>query len=150
MEEELFFLHGCTQERRLIFFLDLSLFGKNFSSPIFYCITSREVSFWCSKISKKRFQKPFKKGGEEERQDAWYVGWTSPSSLIYLGDKKKEKRDAYIIWKKERGCLIWGVGNFSHGEERCGVRNKYHMGFSSWLSPIPNRIQDLFQFLTNF
>ena len=94
----------------------LSLIGKNFSSLIFYCITSREVSFWCPKINKKILRKYTKKKRRNKVLVCGRLGHPTlgcPNPLFFLWQGRRE--DASFSRKEERrGAHIgWGVEVFS-------------------------------------
>ena len=72
-----------------------------------------------------------------------------PSLFFLFWAIRKEGRMPLIFSRKEerREAHIWGVK--SYGKRRGGMESSYHMGVSSWLTPIPNRTQDLVPTLTN-
>ena len=67
----------------------------------------------------------------------FWVTTRGDASFFLMGGR--EERDA---------ASFLGVEGFLT-MKRCGVGNKYHMGWFGF-SPIPNRIQDLGQILNNF
>ena len=66
--------------------------------------------------------------------------------FFFFGDKKEEKGHLFLFHGRKRGGAL---GHEEFSTVKSGAWRIYHMGCFSWLNPIPNKIQDLGQILTN-